>query len=282
MVTLDFGVAVILNCYFFLKTENDLAMKDRSGLCLISMGTHLAKKFKDTSADRKYLIEDTIFTMIRQGIRSKTEIVKHQSIAFLGKIAMECPEIHPCLRDLNLLTNKQDPEVDFFENMQHMQQHRRVKAMLKFCSVAKSMTKAPNPKTLTQFILPLASAYLCNEKFTGKNSIIDAAIETVGIVCKLLPWNQYEIVLRYYLDKLRSCVEFQKQIIRIVVIILDSFHYDLSKYKAVEEDASKALKDKNKLKTSVNDRKYLFVVLLNYIFSKIITISAFFTLLLKN
>lgn len=235
-------MAVILNCFFFLKTENDLAMRDRSGYCLKSIGVHLAKKFNDTT-DRKFLIEETITSMLRLGIRNKNENVKMQSIAFLGHMAMECPESHPIFRDLNHFTNKQDPEVDFFENMQHLQSHRRGRALDRFCKIAKTLEKPMNPRTLTQFILPLASSYLCNER-VSKNSLIDSAIEAVGVVCRLLPWNQYEIVLRYYLDKLRSSSEFQKQNIRIVVAILDSFHFDLSKFKEVEEN-SKASVAKN-------------------------------------
>lgn len=238
-MTLEFGVAVILNCFFFLKTENDLAMKDRSGHCLKSMGPYLARRFADSQTNKKYLVDDTILTMVRLGIRSKNENVKLQSIGFLGHMAMECPEVHPVFRDLNSLTNKQDPEVDFFENMQHLQLHRRARALLKFCSVAKTMTKTPNPRTLTQFILPLASSYLCTEAFANKNSMVDAAIEAVGVVCRLLPWNQYELVLRHYLDKLRTCVDYQKQLIRIVVAILDSFHFDLAKYKPVDGEAAK-------------------------------------------
>ena len=251
-MTLEFGVAVILNCFFFLKTENDLALRDRSGQCLKTVGPYLAKRFKDNTADRKYLIDDTILTLVRQGIRSKVENVSLQSIAFLGHMSAECADVHPVLRDLNALTNKQDPEVDFFENMQHLQLHRKARALLKFCSVAKQVAKAPNSRTLTQFILPLASSYLCNEKFANKNSMIDAAIETVGMVCRLLPWNQYEIVLKYYLDKLRTCAEFQRQVIRIVVAILDSFHFDLSKYKA-DEETSKPNEEQKVL-----IRKYIF------------------------
>ncbi|XP_011495601.1 PREDICTED: small subunit processome component 20 homolog [Ceratosolen solmsi marchali] len=234
-ITLEFGVGVILNCFFFLKTDNDLAIRDRSGQCLKVIGVYLAKKFKDSAIDRKYLLEETILTIVRYGIRSKVENIKFQSIAFIGHMAMECPDVHPVLKDLHTLTNKQDPEVDFFENMQHLQLYRRSRAFLKFCKIARSMTKAPNSRTLTQFILPLCSSYLCNEKYIHKNSLIDTAIETIGVVCQLLPWNQYEIVLRFYLVKLRMCTEFQRQIIRIVVAILDSFHFNLSKYKEVEE-----------------------------------------------
>lgn len=234
-ITLEFGIAIIYNCYYFLKNESDLALRDNAGQCLKLLGCKLAKEYKENSVDRRYLMDDTILVLIRKGITSKIEIVKFQSIAFLGYLAMECSDVHPILRDLSPLTNKMDLEVDFFENMQHLQLHRRARALLKFCNFAKTLKKSINPRTLTQFILPLASSYLCNETYIHKNNIIDAAIETVGTVCKLLPWHQYEIILKHYLEKIRNSIEFQKQLVRIIIIILDSFHFDLSKYKPIEE-----------------------------------------------
>ena len=233
-VSLEFGVVIIYNCFFFLKNENDLAIRYSSGQCLKTMGQKLAQVYKENPIDRRYLMDDTILAMVRKSIRSKNDSLRLQSIAFLGHMALECSDVHPVLRDLSLLANKIDPEVDFFENMQHLQLHRKARALLKFCSVAKTLKKLPNPKTLTQFIFPLASSYLCNEDFANKNSIVDAAIETVGTVCRLLPWNQYEVILKYYLDKLRNSFEFQKQLVRIVVAILDAFHFDLSKYKEIK------------------------------------------------
>lgn len=52
--------------------------------------------------------------------------------------------------------------------------------------------------------------------------------QVLGTVCKMLPWHHYELVLRYYLGKLRQTVEFQKQLVRVVVEILNAFHFDLS------------------------------------------------------
>ncbi|XP_063986981.1 small subunit processome component 20 homolog [Diachasmimorpha longicaudata] len=235
ILTIEFGVAVLYSCFYFLKRETDLSLRDSAGLCLNILGPELAKRNKDNKVDRMFLIEETILNLVRTGIRSKNEAVRLRSISFLGVMSMECPDVHPVLRDLNLLTDKVDPEVDFFENLQHLQLHRKARAFLKFCTMSKALEKAPNSKTLTQFIFPLASSYLCNESFANKNSLVDAAIETVGAVCRLLPWHQYAIILKYYLDKLRSSTDFQKQIVRTVIAILDAFHYDLSKLKTVEE-----------------------------------------------
>ncbi|XP_057326946.1 small subunit processome component 20 homolog [Microplitis mediator] len=240
-LTLEFGIALLYNCYYFLKHETDLSLRDTSGRCLNDLGIKLITMYKSNNEDRIYLIEETILSLIRTGIRSNNDTVKLQSISFLGILSMNCSDAHPVFRDLNLLTDKNDPEVDFFENLQHLQLHRRARALLKFCTVSKSITKVPSIKTLTQFIFPLASSYLCNEKFMGKNSIVDAAIETVGTVCRLLPWHQYSVILKYYLDKIHHANEFQRQVIRIIIAILDSFHYDLSKLK----DADKNSEDSN-------------------------------------
>lgn len=233
-ITLEFGIAIIYNCYYFLKNESDIALRDNAGQCLKVLGYILAKEHQGSIVNRRYLLDDTILVLIRRGIGNKNEAMRLQSISFLGHMAMECSDVHPVLRDLSLLTSKEDPEVDFFENIQHLQLHRRARALLKFCTLAKTLKKPLNPRTLTQFVLPLTSLYLCNPSFINKNSIIDAAIETVGTVCKLLPWHQYEIVLKHYLDKLKRSVEYQRQLVRIIVIILDSFHYNLSKYKPLE------------------------------------------------
>ncbi|XP_043461043.1 small subunit processome component 20 homolog [Leptopilina heterotoma] len=255
-LSLEFGVAVIYNCFFFLKNDNDLAVRYSSTETMKLISKHLAKSHKENPINRRYLIEDTILGIIRKNLRSKNEKLRLELISFLGFMALECSDVHPVLRDLSLLANKLDPEVDFFENLQHLQLHRKVRALLKFSTVAKTLNKAPNPKTLTQFILPLASSYLLNEDFLNKNSIVDAAIEVVGSVCRLLPWHHYEIVLKFYLDKMRHSHDFHKQLIKIIVVILDAFHYDLSKYKEVtiEEKLKQIQEDEKEKKTSALEK----------------------------
>ena len=44
----------------------------------------------------------------------------------------------------------------------------------------------------------------------------------------MLPWQQYQNLLRLYLTKLRTKIAFQKQLLRVVVAILDAFHFDIS------------------------------------------------------
>ncbi|XP_065367264.1 small subunit processome component 20 homolog [Calliphora vicina] len=227
-VNLDLGILVIYNCFYFLRYDKDMGLRDNASEILKILLPHLAKKYADDKINIDYLVGDVFINLIRRVIKDSHENVRNEGIRLLGEMARECPETHEVLQDLHGLGDKLDAEVDFFENMIHLQSHRHGRALLKFNSYAASLDKPPCVKTLTQFILPLASRYLLQEQHASKHTLVDAAIETVGIVCQLLPWQHYHSILRYYLMKMRYQNDYQKQCVRIVVRILDAFHYDLS------------------------------------------------------
>lgn len=232
-IDVDLAILIVNNCFYFVRTEKDIGLRDSAGLCLKKILPKLLMKYWSTN-DGQFLVRDTVLALISTGIRSSNEILRNECIALLGVLAKECPDADVVLSDLAPLTNREDIEVDFFENMCHLQMHRRVRALLKFCKVAKKLVKCPTPRTLTNFILPLATIYLCDEKYTDKNSLIDAAIETVSTCCRLLPWYHYEVILKLYLNKMRNSSEHQKQLTRILIGIIDAFHFDFSKIENIE------------------------------------------------
>lgn len=246
-IDVDLAILIVNNCFFFIRTEKDIGLRDSAGLCLKRILPKLLMKYWSTN-DGQFLVRDTVLALISTGVRdTKNEILRNESIALLGELARECPDADVVLSDLSALTNKEDREVDFFDNSCHLQMHRRVRALLKFCKVAKKTTKCPSPRTLTNFILPLAFMYLCDDKYSDKNTLIDACIEVVSTCCRLLPWYHYEVILKLYLNKIRHSSDHQKQLTRIIVGILDAFHFDFSKVKNI--DLPKALT------TNIHDMK---------------------------
>lgn len=235
-MNLNLGLLVIYHSFYFLR---DNTMSDTASRNLQTMVPALVRQFEKRQTDVDYLIGNVILNLIRRNLNDSNENVWREGILLLGELARECPMAHPVLQDLHHLTNKQDREVDFFDNITHIQSHRHGKALLKFCSVAKTFDRSPNIKTLTQFILPLASQYICAEKHASKHGIITSAIETIGVICRLLPWYQYEMLLKHYLKKMRTNADFQKQLVRLVMEILNQFHFDLSMAKVNPNDLAK-------------------------------------------
>ncbi|KAJ2937884.1 hypothetical protein O0L34_g18707 [Tuta absoluta] len=233
-IDVDLAILIVNNCFYNIRTEKDIGLRDSAGLCLKRIAPKLLLKYWSTT-EGQFLVKDTVLALISTGLKDKNnEYHRNEAIALLGELARECPEADVVLSDLAVLANKEDTEVDFFENMCHLQQHRRVRALMKFCKVIKKVSKCPSPRTLTNFILPLATMYICDEKFSDKNSLIDACIEVISTCCRLLPWYHYEVILKLYLNKMRHSSDYQKQMTRILVGILDAFHFDFSKVKNIE------------------------------------------------
>lgn len=229
-LSVDLGVIVIHHCFYVIRSDKDMSLRDSASHCLRRVAPMLSLQFSSDEAACKFLVDTTILSLIRNSInKDSSENLHSEGVLLLGVMARECGMLHPVLRDLNLLTNKLDVEVDFFENLEHLQLHRKTRAILKFCEVFLSLEKPPTTRTLTQFILPLVSQFISSEKYASKNSLVDAAVKAISVVSRLLPWHQYEALLRYYLGRLRMSSLFQKQLVRIVMNILDAFHFDLSK-----------------------------------------------------
>jgi len=95
-------------------------------------------------------------------------------------------------------------------------------------------------------------------------------------VCRLLPWRQYETSLRFYLAKLRYKVDFQKQLVRTVVAILDAFHFDLSRaHTSAIEDKSENIEagEVELMQMEVTDKKEVSVNSISNPSGSVMTIS---------
>uniref|UniRef100_A0A1B0FCE8 Uncharacterized protein n=1 Tax=Glossina morsitans morsitans TaxID=37546 RepID=A0A1B0FCE8_GLOMM len=250
-VELDLGILIIYNCFYFLRYDKDMGLRDNAGELLRLLMPHLTIKCSKNPQELNYLLEEVFFKLIQSVIRlDNKENAREEGIRLLGEMVRKCSCFHVVFQDLFSLSDANDLELDFFENLIHLQTHRHGRALQKFCQYANNLTKPPHVRTLTQIILPLATNYLLKESYASKHTLIDSAIETVGVVCQLLPWPQYSVILKYYLTKLRSSAEYQKQCVRAVVRILDAFHYDLSQGQmedqAILEKLKNELQEKNK------------------------------------
>lgn len=224
---MDIAVVFLYHCFYFLKFEKDLAMKDNSAhfLKLICL-----KMIKQCGEDKKLLdffVDKIVLNIIQKRIREDAK-VRTEAIQLLGELARECPKAHPILMDLHPLTCAANREKDFFDNITHLQTFRHMKGLRQIMQVAESYKQVPNIRTLNDFLLPIGKMFLCQEAYRRKSKVVEAAIEFIATICKFLPWNNYELLLKFYIRRLRSETGYQKQLIKLIPAILDAFHFDLS------------------------------------------------------
>lgn len=227
-LSMELAVIVIYHCFYFLKHEKDLAMRDNSGHFLKLICSKMIQQCGEDKQQLDFFVDKIILNLIQKRIRDD-ERVRTESILLLGELAREHPKAHPVLADLHPLTSAANREHDFFDNITHLQKFRHMKALRKLVQIADSYQNVPNLRTINEFLLPMGKMFLCQEEYRRKSKVVEAAIDYIATLSKFLPWNNYEFLLKFYIRKMRSDTGYQKQLIKLIPAILDSFHYDLSK-----------------------------------------------------
>lgn len=103
------------------------------------------------------LILSATLNAVKDGLRSKEEFARHESISILSQLVKMYSD-HFKFSDLVPLSHA-EMEADFFENVKHIQLHRRTRAFRKLAAVCSQGTISQ--ASYMNFLLPLASQVVC-------------------------------------------------------------------------------------------------------------------------
>jgi U3 small nucleolar RNA-associated protein 20 len=186
------------------------------------------------------LISSILIPYTRSGIRYATDDTnKRGFVQLLAQMVEILSPISDKLRqnldfhaDLSFLLHD-DPEQNFFENISHIQLHRRVRAMSKLRGLLESADgENIRQSSLIHVMLPLAYQYLLTDEFSKKDhlTLINEAAGLMGSICKILSWSQYYLVVKTLLRKLDHCHdEKESALVQALCHALDAFHFEMTK-----------------------------------------------------
>ncbi|XP_078582715.1 small subunit processome component 20 homolog isoform X3 [Branchiostoma floridae x Branchiostoma japonicum] len=236
-VTIDmtFALPIIHNCFHIVLRIEDFSLRSNASYCV----TQVLQKMEATSSTQeeyKKVVQGTILPLVRKGLWSRNESVHQESVSLLAAIVKTFSS-RQYFQGLAQLTDE-DVEKDFYQNITHIQHHRRSRALRRLITVCN--TGAINPSILQSFILPVTSFILNDPKLVKVDFLQHEAVQAVGAMAGCLPWKGFLSLLLYYLNKLTEKLEGQKTNIKLIVAVMDAFHFDLSVLSATSEDAEDA------------------------------------------
>ena len=227
MAEMELG-AVAYNCCFYLRHETDSSLKTNALEALLSVCRVVGAMAEAQPEVARGLVERVLLAEVRAGIRHKEDVVRCDFVAVLQALVTQCQAASARCRDLAALADI-DTDLDFWENMKHVQLHRRGRAMARLARSLRERAVAVRPRNLQQLVLPLATVCLLSDTFAKNSDLVDQAIDLVGAVNGALPWPMYENNVKYYLEMFAKDATHQKQLVKIVTAILDGFHFNLNK-----------------------------------------------------
>lgn len=207
--------------YEFSVRDNCLVFFEKFAQRLRSIDKESNQQFLNVVLD-----EVIIEKMIKKGLRSTNDMIKHLYLGIVRILALNCHSLNEVIREFSMFCHV-NQDLDFWFNIKHIQLHNRSKALARLVN-DENLLKVRS-KTLSAFFLPLVSGFLFNRNFRSLASLIDNSIKIIGIICRNLNWSTYESTLSYYLGLLTNAnTAYQKTSIKLITEILRNFNFDLT------------------------------------------------------
>ena len=185
------------------------------------------------------LIETSVVPSARSALRSSNEQIRRHAVALIAEVSKSysnngSPNLHG---DLNILACEENPDLDFFLNILHVQSHRRNRALQRLRSRLNELEgsgKGLSVNSLSNVLLPLVTYPIYECKSNLEEGLAQESIATVGALARQLSWSKYHAVLWTALNQFSRHPNQERLIIGMICALLDSFHFDL-----IETDTAK-------------------------------------------
>ncbi|KAF9584653.1 U3 snoRNP protein [Lunasporangiospora selenospora] len=220
------------------------SIRDREEMSIRSNSSFGFQRFIDRCADIpesdpqhelfRGLLVHVVFAGLKKGFKAPVELVRFEFVSVLAHAIKRCPE-QPQFSDMVSLLAGGDEEASFFTNIYHIQLHRRIRALNRFSEECAKGTFRSS--TLTHVFAPLVSHFIFEADKSTDHNLVNEAISTVGVIASRLPWNAYYSMLRKYLKLIPRKSDLEKALVRMVISILDNFHFDIKNVDVTAEHA---------------------------------------------
>jgi U3 small nucleolar RNA-associated protein 20 len=227
---------IIYNMLYYIRDNDELPIRTSAGYSLRRFLDSASRVHK--SADEKALFEDAALTILlpalRGGAREASEIVRAEYVAVFGHLVKVFSEWDP-VKDMRSLLVEEDDDASFFNNVLHIQQHRRLRALRRLVSEAKK--GGLHSSNIAHFFIPLIEHFVFDQADEGAQPLANEAVVTLGVLTEWLDWAQYRALFRRFVSYVKNKPDQVKVVIRLLGKIIDSMG-QAAKLKYPEVDSS--------------------------------------------
>ncbi|RAH49030.1 putative HEAT repeat protein (DRIM) [Aspergillus brunneoviolaceus CBS 621.78] len=228
---------LLYNVLYQVKDEEELAIRTSAAFGL--------KRFMERAIlpndqdEMEVLVTDILFPALQAGVRQKSELIRAEFVAALGYFIKLNPE-RPTVKDMHVLLVGDDEEASFFNNVLHIQQHRRLRALRRLAGeAAKGNLQASNISTI---FIPLNEHFVFDEEVDeAAHNLTAEAVNTIGTLAESLEWPQFRAIFRRYRGYMQSKSELEKSILRLLGKMSDSLTNAMKQHKAIKDAAQSGM-----------------------------------------
>ncbi|KAL8933538.1 MAG: hypothetical protein Q9211_005727 [Gyalolechia sp. 1 TL-2023] len=211
---------ILYNMLFFIRDTDELAIRSSASFTLRRFVEANLVHAADGVGASSDLTQNVLLPAVRKGASETSELVRTEYLAVMAHMVRLNPEWHE-VRDMGVLLVADDEEASFFNNILHIQQHRRLRALRRLATEARH--NRLQSKNIGHFFLPLIEHFVFDkaDDETAHN-LSSETVMTIGAVALSMEWPQFRAVFRRYLGYVESKPDLEKTMIRLVGVLANS------------------------------------------------------------
>jgi U3 small nucleolar RNA-associated protein 20 len=204
-------VPILNTNLFFINEIDDLAIRSNASYTLKRFADALSMKEADKAFIR--IFKDLVLSNVRSGLRSKNENIRFEFVSILAHFVSDLKHIDD-FEDMKVLLFNNDEEANFFLNINHIQLHRRQRAIKRLGHVASHISGS----NIAHYILPMIENYavVTDEKL---RNIANETVLTIEILISHVSYRQFIAIFKRYMAGLKEGGQNLRDAVNLVVTI---------------------------------------------------------------
>ncbi|KAF2288910.1 hypothetical protein GH714_022732 [Hevea brasiliensis] len=163
--------------------------------------------------------------------------VRKEWIELLRDMVLKLPEVEN-LNSFKVLCSE-DAEQDFFNNIIHLQKHRRARAVLRFSNIISKSKMSED--IMNKVFVPLLFSMLFDEQGGKGEHVKTACIEALASISAQMEWKSYYALLIRCFREMKINLDKQKIVVRLICSILDQFHFSQNCFSLENKDSADSI-----------------------------------------
>lgn len=192
---------IVYCALFFINDEDELVIRSSATYVLNHYIDCYSQTDETTAQPYITLFKNVIIPNLKDGLKAKLETIQGEYLNVLAH-AVRHSNHYTDFQDMKILLFDNDDEANFFSNINHIQLHRRQRAMRRVAEFRNQLSC----NNIYHYILPIIENYSYTTEEKLRN-VSNESIKTIGLLVRCLSWNQFKSFIRRYVSKLKTSNE---------------------------------------------------------------------------
>jgi U3 small nucleolar RNA-associated protein 20 len=218
---------ILFNMLYFIQDADELATRTNASFAM----KHFIDQFAtQSSPDYDQIFLTVLYPGLKNGLRTKNELVRAELLGVLAYSVEKCAHV-ATIKEMKVLLEGGDEEANFFNNVLHVQVHRRSRALRRLADHCDE--GHIRGSTINEIFIPLVGNFVAAG--TVEHHLVDVAIMTTGRMAKRLSWSAYYTLVRKYLSLSESKDGSERVYVRTLVSLLENFPFPMEQVESKNE-----------------------------------------------